>query len=219
MFRYKRVTMLPVSALLLLGFSVAAFAQGGRAPYQPVVVETAWGQHVVPDLWTYLDMEVYAQLKPGEKWSAGDAIRKKIYADYQAGRLKLRRFPWKVVEGIYALGRDDQGQLTYLLDTGKGLLHPHRSCGIGGGGRNVSEGGTAAHGDGGGGISADPPCDVESGLAADCTVDAPVSAGDRPLDDGDVFSFIFLNRLFFGLFGLMTGSGHDRLVVFQRAQI
>jgi glyoxylase-like metal-dependent hydrolase (beta-lactamase superfamily II) len=118
---HRRLAML-LSTLLLLGFSLSAFAQGGRAPYAPVVVETAWGQHVVPDLWTYLDMQVYAQLKPGEKWSAGDAIRKKVYADYQAGRLKLRRFPWKVVEGIYALGRDDQGQLTYLLDTGEGLL-------------------------------------------------------------------------------------------------
>jgi glyoxylase-like metal-dependent hydrolase (beta-lactamase superfamily II) len=41
---------------------------------------------------------------------------------YKSGQLKLRRFPWQVTDGIYVLGRDDEEQQIYLVDSGKGLL-------------------------------------------------------------------------------------------------
>ena len=96
--------------------------QDVKQAFEPVVVETPWGQHVVPQLSTYLDIEVYKRLKPGQPWSAGEPIRRQLTEDYHSGRLKLRHFPWRVVDGVFALGRDDHHQLIYLVDTGEGLL-------------------------------------------------------------------------------------------------
>jgi glyoxylase-like metal-dependent hydrolase (beta-lactamase superfamily II) len=108
--------------LFQLGNPNMGNAQKETQGFDPVIVETPWGQPVVPDLPTYLDIEVYCRLKPGDPWSAGDSIRKQLSREYQSGQLRLRRFPWKVTPGIFALGTDDQGQLIYLLDTGAGLL-------------------------------------------------------------------------------------------------
>ena len=89
---------------------------------------------MVPDLDTYIQMEKYRSLKPGQPWAAAESIGKRLTADYRSGALKLRRYPWRVVDGVYALGpnRDqmppsddsitpDLGQGIYLIDTGKGL--------------------------------------------------------------------------------------------------
>ena len=108
--------------LIQLGNLNMVNAQKDAHGFDPVIVQTPWGQAVVPDLPTYLDIQVYGQLKPGNLWSAGDSIREQLSKQYQLGQLKLRRFPWEVAPGIFALGKDDQGQLIYLLDTGTGLL-------------------------------------------------------------------------------------------------
>jgi len=114
------------AAFWAAGFALAlcleAFGQAAKPNLEPVVVETPWGQHVVPQLSTYLDIEVYKQLKPGQRWSEGDSIRRRLTEEYKSGKLKLRHFPWGVAEGLYVLGRDDHHQLIYLLDTGEGLL-------------------------------------------------------------------------------------------------
>ena len=107
---------------VLFGTCCLGWAQGGRAPFAPVVVETPWGQHVVPTLETYIDVRTYEELKPGQDWSAGEPLAARLKEDYRAGRLKLRRYPWRVTEGVFALGRDDMEQQIYLLDTGQGLL-------------------------------------------------------------------------------------------------
>jgi glyoxylase-like metal-dependent hydrolase (beta-lactamase superfamily II) len=96
--------------------------QGGKPPFDPVIVETPWGQHVVPTIDAYIDMQTYEQLKPGQQWSEGEPLAQKLREDYRTGNLKLRRYPWRIVEGIYALGRDNREQQIYLLDTGAGLL-------------------------------------------------------------------------------------------------
>jgi hypothetical protein len=36
----------------------------------------------------------------------GESIAQKIRDDYRAGRLKLRRYRWRVTDVIFALGRD-----------------------------------------------------------------------------------------------------------------
>jgi glyoxylase-like metal-dependent hydrolase (beta-lactamase superfamily II) len=107
---------------LLLGFCGVIWGQGGRSPFEPVVVETPWGQHVVPSLETYIDIQTYEHLTPGQEWSAGEPIATKLREEYRAGRLKLRRYPWRITESVYALGRDNMEQQIYLLDTGQGLL-------------------------------------------------------------------------------------------------
>ena len=107
---------------LMLATPTLCHAQGQQTPFEPVVMETPWGQRVVPTIDTYIEMKIFEQLKPGQKWSEGELIRRKLLADHQTGQLKLRRYPWKILDGIYALGRDDKEQQIYLLDTGKGLL-------------------------------------------------------------------------------------------------
>jgi glyoxylase-like metal-dependent hydrolase (beta-lactamase superfamily II) len=108
-------------ALVLCNFGLAK-AQGGRPPYSPEVVKTPWGQRVVPTLDTYVDIRTYEQLVPGQDWRAGDPIARHLREEYRAGKLKLRRFPWRVTNGLYALGRDDMEQQIYLIDTGQGLV-------------------------------------------------------------------------------------------------
>ena len=73
-------------------------------PFDPVVTETPWGQHVVPTIDTYIDIQTYERLKPGQGWSEGEPLAKKLREDYRAGNLKLRRYPWRIVEGVYAQG-------------------------------------------------------------------------------------------------------------------
>src|SRR5215469_7070093 len=120
--RYPTCSRLALSIMLLLGGCSAAWGQVGKMPFDPVVTETPWGQHVVPTIDTYIDIQTYERLKPGQGWSEGEPLAKKLQEDYRAGNLKLRRYPWRIVEGVYALGRDTMEQQIYLLDTGEGLL-------------------------------------------------------------------------------------------------
>ena len=89
---------------------------------EPVIVETPWGQKVVPDLPTYIRMSIYSRLLPGQSWKQGESISKEIGEKYKKEELKLRVHPWRVIDGVYVLGQDDKAQLIYLLDTGEGLL-------------------------------------------------------------------------------------------------
>ncbi len=111
-----------LACFCLLAFCWPGWTQGGRVPFAPEYLETPWGQRVVPTLDTYIDNRTYTELKPGQEWSAGEPIAKKVREDFQTGRLKLRRYPWKIVDGVFALGRDDKEQQSYLIDTGQGLL-------------------------------------------------------------------------------------------------
>jgi glyoxylase-like metal-dependent hydrolase (beta-lactamase superfamily II) len=99
----------------------AATPPAGRGN-EPVVVETPWGQRVVPTLDTYVDIQTYLQLRPGQAWSEGDALGRRLRDDYRSGRLKLRRYPWCVADGVFALGQAEMEQQIYLVDTGDGLL-------------------------------------------------------------------------------------------------
>lgn len=123
--RLRRKRWLPiaatVTALMMISPS-SGLSQGGRVPFEPVTVETPWGQRVVPTIDTYIEIQIYKQLKPEQQWLEGEPIRRKLLEDYRAGRLQLRRYPWRVAEDIYSLGRDDMEQQIYLLDTGQGLL-------------------------------------------------------------------------------------------------
>jgi len=111
-----------VVSLLVLALLSAGHAAAAARGNEPVVVKTAWGQRVVPDIDTYADMMVYARLKPGQSWAEGSAIRAEILEKYRKGEIKLSRRPWRVADRVFVLGRDDRGQLIYLLDTGDGLL-------------------------------------------------------------------------------------------------
>jgi len=113
---------LRLTAVLLVACCRVSWGQGGKPPFDPVIVETPWGQHVVPTIDTYIDIQTYEQLKPGQAWSEGDRLAKRLREDYQSGSLKLRRYPWRIVEGVYALGRDNMEQQIYMLDSGEGLL-------------------------------------------------------------------------------------------------
>ena len=62
------------SCTLLLGLCSLGWAQGGRPPFAPEVLETPWGQRVVPTLETYIDLRTYEELTPGQEWSAGEPI-------------------------------------------------------------------------------------------------------------------------------------------------
>jgi hypothetical protein len=77
---------------------------------------------VVPTIDTYIEIQLYEHLKRGQEWSEGGPLRAQLLEDYRSGRLKLRCYPWKITDGVYALGRDDMEQQIYLLDTGQGLL-------------------------------------------------------------------------------------------------
>lgn len=86
------------------------------------MAETPWGQRVVPTLDTYVDIQTYLQLRPGQAWTEGAALARKLRDDYGAGRLQLRRYPWHVADGIFVLGQAKMEQQIYLIDTGQGLL-------------------------------------------------------------------------------------------------
>ncbi len=116
---------------LFITFTIVAFLTSGctntepataKRGNDPVIVETYWGQKVVPDLPTYMDMIVYSSLEPGQSWSDGDSIKEALKVAYDNGTLKLRRHPWRVMDDIFVLGQDEESQLIYLIDTGEGLL-------------------------------------------------------------------------------------------------
>jgi len=119
---HRTCSSLWLSIVLLVVNRSVSWGQGGKPPFDPVIMETPWGQHVVPTIDTYIDIQTYEQLKPGQRWSEGESLAKKLQEDYKAGNLKLRRYPWRIVEGVYALGRDNMEQQIYLLDTHEGLL-------------------------------------------------------------------------------------------------
>jgi glyoxylase-like metal-dependent hydrolase (beta-lactamase superfamily II) len=119
---YRRCSLLGFATMLGLGFCGISWGQAGRPPYEPVVVETPWSQHVVPTIDTLIDIQTYEKLKPGQPWSDGGSIANELQTEYRDGRLRLRRYPWRVSEGLYVLGRDNMEQQIYLLDTGSGLL-------------------------------------------------------------------------------------------------
>lgn len=113
--------------LVVLIALVALLVWQGRSierlgPNQPVVVSTPWGQRVVPTIDTLADIELWKSLKPGRPWSAGAARGKQVRRDYAAGRIKLSRTPWKVAEGVWAIGPWNTEQQIYLIDTGQGLV-------------------------------------------------------------------------------------------------
>ncbi|MFO1409120.1 MAG: MBL fold metallo-hydrolase [Steroidobacteraceae bacterium] len=76
----------------------------------------------MPTIDTYVEIETWRHLRPGQPWSEGAELAARLRADYAAGRLALRRYPWRVGDGIYALGDAQMEQQTYLIDTGAGLL-------------------------------------------------------------------------------------------------
>ncbi len=88
----------------------------------PVEMSTPWGQRVVPTIDTYVDIRTYESLKPGQRWSEGDAAANRWRKDYDEGRLQLRRNPWRIGPGIYSVGPASLEQQVYLIDTGEGLL-------------------------------------------------------------------------------------------------
>jgi glyoxylase-like metal-dependent hydrolase (beta-lactamase superfamily II) len=106
----------------LLSVAAPLGAQGTARGNEPVVVETPWGQRVVPTLDTYVDIQTYLHLRPGQAWAEGEALGRKLREDYRAGRVKLRRYPWRVAEGVFVLGQAEMEQQIYLIDTGQGLL-------------------------------------------------------------------------------------------------
>jgi hypothetical protein len=122
MYQFRALGGMVVGMALVLAMPQRCHAQGNRAPFDPVVTETPWGQRVVPTVETYIEMQIYQQLEPRHDWSEGAPIRAKLLEDYRTARLKLRRYPWRITEGVYGLGRDDMEQQIYLLDTGQGLL-------------------------------------------------------------------------------------------------
>jgi glyoxylase-like metal-dependent hydrolase (beta-lactamase superfamily II) len=122
MHNHRTYIRLGLAIILLLANHSASWGQGGKLPYEPVIVETPWGQHVVPTIDTYIEIRKYEQLRPGQAWSEGEALAKKLREDYQDGNLKLRRYPWRIMDGVYALGRDSMEQQIYVLDTSEGLL-------------------------------------------------------------------------------------------------
>jgi hypothetical protein len=108
--------------VLMTVFATAPITAGQPQGHKPVIVKTLWGQKIVPDLMTYIAMMKYSRLHPGQSWKEGKGISKEILEKYSNGELKLRVHPWRVVDGVFVLGRYDRAQLIYLLDTGQGLL-------------------------------------------------------------------------------------------------
>lgn len=109
--------------IVLLAFSTAAVgAEERNRGNPPVIEETPWGQQVVATLDTHVDIETYKHLHPGQAWSDGAELARQIRADYDAGRLVLRRNPWQVAPGVWSLGPVSLEQQSYLIDTGEGLL-------------------------------------------------------------------------------------------------
>jgi hydroxyacylglutathione hydrolase len=115
-------------ALVLGGLALllAWLVWQGRAierpgPNEPVVVQTPWGQRIAPTIETFADIAVWQSLKPGQPWSAGKAASDAVRKDYAAGRIKLSRAPWRVAEGVWAIGPWNSDQQIYLIDTGQGL--------------------------------------------------------------------------------------------------
>lgn len=118
--------------------SVAASLAMGQAPVQtpahtsvqtpalqlerPLEVLTPWGQRVVPNLDNHVDLETCRQLRDGQAWAEGAEIGRRLRADFTAGRLRLERYPWRVLDGVHVLGHQGFEQLSYLIDTGDGLL-------------------------------------------------------------------------------------------------
>jgi glyoxylase-like metal-dependent hydrolase (beta-lactamase superfamily II) len=115
---------------LVLGVLVALLGWlvwQGRAierpgPNQPVIAQTPWGQQVAPTIDTLADIAVWQSLRPGQRWSAGAARGKAVRGDYAAGRIRLSRTPWRIAEGVWAIGPWNTEQQIYLIDTGAGLV-------------------------------------------------------------------------------------------------
>ena len=68
-----------LTAVVVLGTSVPLASQIRGKGYAPVVVEAPSGQQTVPELKTYIEMQIYTHLKPNDNWwLAGEPIRKSL---------------------------------------------------------------------------------------------------------------------------------------------
>lgn len=119
---HRCATLALTTALLVSGMAGAAEHADERDGLAPLVVTTPWGQRVAPNLDNFVDIQVYRQLKPGQSWTEGAALARRIRDAHAAGELAVERYPWRVADGIFVLGHRDMEQLIYLIDTGAGLV-------------------------------------------------------------------------------------------------
>lgn len=112
------------AAAVLLACPLPAPAGEPAAPAidEPLEVVTPWGQHVQPNLDDYISLERMRSLAPGEPWVADDALARRLRTEAVAGRLAVERYPRRLATGVYVLGHAGFEQLSYLLDTGAGLV-------------------------------------------------------------------------------------------------
>ena len=115
--------------------------------------------------------------------------------------------------------RRARGQVDEVLDARHRVGDAKRSGWIGRRRRKPAEGRARADGNRGRRVAADLPRNGQGRLAADRAVGAVGARRNRPLDDGDVAAGTLVHGLVAVLLRLVSGGGHDRLVVVERQHV
>ncbi len=112
--------------LLLVGLALASACGRTQTPapvdtsYEPVIMTTPWGQRVVPDASVAADIAAWRRLGPGDAWPDRGSAWWKEPAN--TGPKVVQHYPWRLTDGLYVLGHEDDTLPVYLFDTGSGLL-------------------------------------------------------------------------------------------------
>ncbi len=88
--------------------------------FEPRIMTTPWGQRVVPDPSTVGDITAWKRLGPSDAWP--DRASAWWKDPTNVGSRFVQRYPWRLTDGLYVLGHEDDTLPIYLFDTGSGLL-------------------------------------------------------------------------------------------------
>ncbi len=89
--------------------------------FKPDVMKAPWGQSVIYDRYSYIDLNNYKWRLEGFEWNEIREKAKELDKKIDDGVIPVRKGPLRIVEGIWLIDVDGQ-QNIYVLATDKGLV-------------------------------------------------------------------------------------------------
>ena len=91
----------------------------------PVISFTPWGQKVIYDRYTYMDMQKGEWLKKGFNWQQVEQKASELNSKIANGEIEFSKGPVKIVSGLWQLDVDGQQNILLInCDSGLCLIDP-----------------------------------------------------------------------------------------------
>lgn len=89
--------------------------------YEPEVIKAPWGQNVIYDRYSYIDLHNYKWRLEGFEWNEIREKAKELEKKIDDGEISTRRGPARIVDGIWLLDVDGQ-QNIFVIASENGLI-------------------------------------------------------------------------------------------------